>query len=113
MRNRLIATFVMVAMMAVMIPFTASTANAQNSRNYRSYNNGRTYNERVYKKPSVYTKHRNIINLGIGAGAGALIGAIAGGKKGAALGALLGGGGAAVYTYGIKPKKNTRYYRRY
>lgn len=108
MRKRLIATFAMMALLAVMIPFTATTASAQSSR----YSRNRNYNEKVYKKPSVYSKHRNLINLGIGAGAGALIGAIAGGKKGAALGALIGGGGAAVYTYGIKPKKKKVYYNR-
>ena len=42
--------------------------------------------------------------------AGALIGGIAGGKKGAAIGALAGGGGAAVYTYGIrKRRRGARY----
>ena len=40
-----------------------------------------------------------------GAGAGALIGAAASGKKGAAVGALVGGGGAAVYTYGIRRRR--------
>jgi hypothetical protein len=116
MKKRLIATFMMIAMLAVMVPFTASTASAQTTRSYRSSNRTytqRTYNQRVYKKPSFYSKHRNLINLGIGAGAGTIIGAIAGGKRGAALGALIGGGGAAVYTYGVKPKKKTHYYRRY
>lgn len=100
----------MAAMLAVMIPLTATSASAQ----YRD----RGYNQKVYKKKNIYDKHRNVINLGIGAGAGALIGALAGGKKGAALGALIGGGGAAVYTYGINPKdkkKKQKYYnnRRY
>lgn len=120
MKKRLIATFIMIAMMAVMVPFTAGTASAQTAkyyRNNRNYNqrayNQRVYNQPVYKKPSVYSKHRNVINLGIGAGAGAIIGALAGGKKGALLGALIGGGGAAVYSYGIKPKKKTYYQPRY
>ncbi|HEV7644857.1 MAG TPA: hypothetical protein VGO50_13005 [Pyrinomonadaceae bacterium] len=119
MKKRLIATFIMIAMMAVMLPFSAATASAQtgrynSSRNYnqRAYNQ-RAYNQRVYKKPSTYSKHRNLINIGVGTGAGALIGAIAGGKKGALLGALIGGGGAAVYSYGIKPKKKTYHNRRY
>jgi hypothetical protein len=91
--KKFIATFVMMAMMAVMIPMLAGTASAQ-----------------TYRKPSVYKKHRNLINIGIGTGAGALLGALIGGKKGAAIGALAGGGGAAVYSYKIKPKTN-RYYR--
>lgn len=113
MKNRLIATFVMAAMMAVMVPLMSTSASAQTKR----YNNRtRSYSQQSYKKPNVYKRHRNVINLGIGAGAGAIIGAIAGGKKGAAIGALIGGGGAAAYTYGINPKKKKqRYYnnRRY
>lgn len=115
MKKRLIATFMMIAMLAVMLPFSASTASAQSTRyngNNRNYNQ-RVYNQRVYKKPSVYSKHRNLINIGIGTGAGAILGALFGGKKGAAVGALVGGGGAAVYSYGIKPKNKTYYHRRY
>jgi hypothetical protein len=33
-----------------------------------------------------------------------------GGKKGALIGALLGGGGAAIYTYGIRDKERRRRY---
>lgn len=61
-------------------------------------------------RPSYYRRHRNAINVGIGTGAGALIGALAGGGRGAVIGALLGAGGGAAYTYGLNPKK--RYYRR-
>lgn len=94
--KKFIATFVMMAMMAIAIPFaTATTANAQTSR---------------YKKPSVYKKHRNLINIGIGTGAGALLGALIGGKKGALIGAAAGAGGSALYTYKINPKTK-RYYR--
>lgn len=95
--RKYIATFIMMAMMAVMIPLAATTANAQSRR----------YN----KKPSVYKKHRNLINIGIGTGAGTLIGALIGGKKGALIGAAAGAGGSALYTYKINPKKK-RYYRR-
>lgn len=94
--KKYIATFIMMAMMAVMIPLTATTANAQYRR---------------VKKQSVYDKHRNLINIGIGTGAGALIGAIVGGKKGALIGTAVGAGGSALYTYKINPKKK-RYYRR-
>jgi hypothetical protein len=92
--KKYIATFLMIAMMAIAIPFTATTANAQ----------------RYYKKPSVYQKHRNLINIGIGTGAGALLGALIGGKKGAGIGALVGAGGSALYTYKLNPKTK-RYYR--
>jgi phage tail tape-measure protein len=103
----------MVAMMAVMIPMLSTSADAQ-TRNYRSGNySQRSNNQRIYKKRGVYDKHRNLINIGAGTGIGAIIGAIAGGKKGAAIGALVGGGGAAVYSYGIKPKKKNYYRRNY
>ena len=101
--KKFIATFVMMAIMAIMIPIAA---NAQ-TRNGRCYTN-RSYNSNYYKKPNVYDRHRQLINIGAGAGAGTLIGALAGGKKGAIIGALLGGGGGAIYTH--YTKKN-RYYR--
>lgn len=74
---------------------------------YQTYNrrNGRN------RRPSVYRRHRNLINIGIGAGGGALLGGIVGGKKGAGWGALAGAGAATIYTYKINPKKR-RYYRR-
>ena len=59
---------------------------------------------------SFWQKHRDKLTTAGGVGAGALIGGIAGGKKGAAIGAVAGGGGAAVYTYGIrKRRKSARY----
>jgi hypothetical protein len=42
-------------------------------------------------------------------GAGALLGGIIGGKKGAIIGAIAGGGGAALYTYKIRDKRDDRY----
>ena len=91
--KKFITTFVMMAVMAVMVPMFAGTASAQ-----------------TYRKPSVYKRHRNLINIGIGTGAGALLGALIGGKKGAVIGAAAGAGGSALYSYKIKPKTR-RYYR--
>ena len=93
--KKFIATFIMMAMMAVIVPFAATTANAQTYR---------------YKKPSVYKRHRNLINIGIGTAAGALLGGLIGGKKGALIGAGAGAGGSALYTYKLNPKTR-RYYR--
>ena len=112
----------MTAMLAVMIPFMATTADAQRYvRTYKS--NGRTYVTRTNKKPSLYRKHRNLINIGIGTAAGALLGGLIGGKKGALIGTAAGAGGAALYTYKLNPKTKryekvynrnyNRNYRRY
>lgn len=92
----------MLAVMAVMVPFFATSADAQTRYRTRSYSTR-------YEKPSIYKRHRNLINIGIGTGAGALIGALVGGKKGALIGAAAGAGGSALYTYKIKPKQ-PRYY---
>lgn len=86
----------MMTVMAIMVPMFASEANAQSRR--------------TYKKPSIYKKHRNLINIGIGTGAGALIGALIGGKKGALIGTAVGAGGSALYTYKLNPKTK-RYYK--
>ena len=59
---------------------------------------------------SFWQKHRDKLTTAGGVGAGALIGGIAGGKKGAAIGALAGGGGAAVYTYGIRKRRRSARY---
>lgn len=99
----------MMALMAVAIPFaTAVSADAQ-TRVYRSPYS-RSYTT-TYKRPNFYQRHRNIINVGIGTAAGALLGGLIGGKKGALIGTLAGAGGGALYTYKIKPKTPRYYYR--
>ncbi len=90
--KKFIAALMMMAVMTVMIPLTATTADAQTT------------------KPSIYRRHRNLINIGIGTGAGALIGALLGGKKGALIGTAIGAGSSALYTYKLNPKTR-RYYR--
>ncbi|QYO64641.1 YMGG-like glycine zipper-containing protein [Leptolyngbya sp. 7M] len=110
MIKRYFSAFLMVAMMAVMVPLFATTAEAQRDC-YRD-RNGRLI---CKDDGNVYDRHRNLINIGIGAGAGAIIGAIAGGGKGAAIGAAAGAGGGALYTYVFNPKTKKyerRYYRR-
>jgi len=54
---------------------------------------------------SFWQKHRDKLTTAGGAGVGAIIGGVVGGKKGAAIGAVTGGGGAAVYTYGIRKRR--------
>ena len=108
--KKIISGFIMTAMLAVMIPFMATSADAQRYvRTYRA-KNGTTYVTRTNKKPSIYRKHRNAFNIGIGTVGGAILGGLLGGKKGALIGAVAGGGGSALYTYKLNPKR-TRYYR--
>lgn len=104
--KKFLTAFVMMAMMAIMIPLLSTETNAQTRRSYRN----RTSTTRVYNRPSFYRRHRNVINMGIGTAAGAILGGIIGGKRGAGIGALTGLGGSALYTYKIKPKQR-RYYR--
>lgn len=82
--------------------------NASYTSNRRNIRRDRVYRQ---QRPSVYRRHRNLINIGIGTGGGAIIGGLVGGKRGAAWGALAGAGASALYTYKISPKKR-RYYRR-
>jgi len=108
--KKLISGFIMTAMLAMLIPFMATTADAQ--RYVRTYKakNGRTYVTRTNKKPSIYRKHRNAFNIGIGTAAGAILGGLVGGKRGALIGGAAGAGGSALYTYKLNPKR-TRYYK--
>ncbi len=104
--KKFIATLMMMAIMAVVLPLST---NAQTSGNRYARNRANT--TRVYKRPNFYQRHRNLINVGIGTGAGALLGGLIGGKKGALIGTAVGAGGSALYTYKINPKKK-RYFRR-
>jgi hypothetical protein len=71
---------------------------------------GRRYSNRYWNdNRSFWDRHRDKLTTAIGAGAGAAVGAAVSGKKGAVIGALLGGGGAAVYTYGIRDDNRRRY----
>ena len=101
----------MMALMAVSIPLLATSADAQ------TYRTRRTYSTTTYEKPSFYKRHHNLINIGIGTAAGALLGGLIGGKKGALIGTAAGAGGAALYTYKLNPKtrryERVRVYNRY
>ena len=109
--KKIITTFMMMALMAVAIPMFATSADAQTRR----YRVRRAPVVTTYERPSFYRRHRNLINIGIGTAAGALIGGLLGGKKGALIGTAAGAGGAALYTYKLNPKTHRyeRVYRRY
>lgn len=122
MKKGLLSIACLVALMVTAIPADAQTR-------YRRWNEGRRYEQRVSdyryrnnvynsrryrgrenwnRDRSFWDRHRDKLTTGIGAGAGAAVGAAVGGKKGAIIGALVGGGGAALYTYGIRDKDNRR-----
>jgi hypothetical protein len=84
---------------------TASTTEAQT----RVYYNRRTHRYYTYKKPNFYRRHRKAMNIGIGAGAGALVGGLIGGRKGVAIGGLAGAGGGYLVT---KKQHSKHYYKR-
>ena len=96
--KKIFATLMVMAMMAVTIPSLAGTASAQTR--YRSSRTSTT----VYRRPSFYRRHRNMINMAIGAGSGALVGGLIGGRRGVGLGLLGGLGAGALYTYKLNPK---------
>lgn len=114
--KKYITSFLMMAMMAVMIPVFAMDTNAQTRR---SYNRQQVYRNYERNDRNFYDKHRNLINIGIGTAAGAIIGGLIGGKKGALIGTAVGAGGSALYTYKLNPKTKkyervySRNYRRY
>jgi hypothetical protein len=120
MRKGLVAIFCLLVLTLTSLPASAQTR-------YRRYDSSRRYEQRtgdwrnqdrVYntrrgwdRDRSFWEEHRDKLTTGIGAGAGAVVGSAIGGTKGAILGAIIGGGGAAVYTYGIRDKDRNR--RRY
>ena len=115
MKKGLVSIFVLLVLTFTAIPAAAQTRNRRfDSRRYEQRiddaryrtNSGRRY--RWDRDRSFWDRHRDKLTTGIGAGAGAAVGAMVGGKKGALVGALLGGGGAALYTYGIRDKERRR-----
>jgi hypothetical protein len=121
MKKGLIAIFCLLVLTFSSLPVAAQTRYRRydNSRRYEQRSGDWRYQDRVYNgrrgswNRSFWDEHRDKLTTGIGAGAGALLGGAMGGTKGAILGAIIGGGGAAVYTYGIRDKDNRRYYRRH
>jgi hypothetical protein len=119
MKKGLIAIFCLLVLTFASLPVSAQTRSRRyDNRRYEQRTGNWQYQDRVYngrrwdRDRSFWDEHRDKLTTGIGAGAGALLGGAMAGKKGAILGAIIGGGGAAVYTYGIRDKDNRRY-RRY
>lgn len=126
MKKGLVSIACLIALMVTAIPADAQTRyrRSNNDRRYEQRVNDYRYRNQVYnsrryrgreywnRDRSFWDRHRDKLTTGIGAGAGAAVGAAVGGKKGAIIGALIGGGGAAIYTYGVRDKDNRRRYRR-
>lgn len=116
MKKGLIAIFCLIILTFSSLPVAAQTRYRKydSSRRYEQRYQDRVYNGRRWNRwdqdRSFWEEHRDKLTTGIGAGAGAVLGGAMGGTKGAILGAIIGGGGAAVYTYGIRDKNNRRRY---
>lgn len=132
MKKALISIFCLLAIAVSVVPASAQTRGRWNDgrryeqrvvntrlRNERLVRNdvytGRRYNGQYWEDRSFWDEHRDKLTTAIGAGAGAAVGGMVGGKKGAIIGAIVGGGGAALYTYGIRDDDNDwrRQRRRY
>lgn len=126
MKKGLLSIVCLLAIALSVVPATAQTRSRRfDGRRYEQrvtdYRNrtdtysGRRYNGRYWEERSFWDRHRDKLTTAIGAGAGAAVGAAVGGKKGAIIGAIAGGGGAAIYTYGIRDDNNNwrRQRRRY
>jgi outer membrane lipoprotein SlyB len=125
--KKLLTGLVVLFMLMISVPLTAEAHNGcarhrKARKSYASRNYSRAAQTRyasygdVYEKPSLYRRHRNLINMGIATGGGALIGALLGGKRGALIGTGVGAGSGALYTYVLNKKKRnytSRYYPRY
>ena len=114
--KRILAVLMMGAMLAVIAP---DIAQAQYGRSLHQHGNvwythymyvGASHQRRRRHKRSFWKKHRDKLTVAGGALGGAALGGVIGGKKGAAIGAISGGGGAAVYTYGIRKRRHRRRY---
>lgn len=123
--KKFLAGLVVLFMLIISVPLSAEAHNgcarhrkarkSYATRNYRSQPRYVNYGT-MYEKPSLYRRHRNLINLGVATGGGALIGALLGGKRGALIGTGVGAGSGALYTYVLNKKKRrytSRYYPRY
>jgi hypothetical protein len=120
MKKGLITIFCLLVLTVTAIPAGAQTRyrRSESFRTYQQRLDDSRYRNRAYsgsryrwdRDRSFWDRHRDKLTTGIGAGAGAAVGAAVGGKRGAILGAIIGGGGAAIYTYGIRDKERRRRY---
>ena len=118
MKKGLVAIFCLLVLTFASLPVSAQTRYRRfdSARRYEQRTGDWRYQDRVSngrrwdRDRSFWEEHRDKLTTGIGVGAGAVVGSAIGGTKGAILGAILGGGGAAVYTYGIRDKNRRHRY---
>jgi hypothetical protein len=104
--RKMLSILVVLTFMAMMaVPASAQCGNLRHRHNKVTHTHRSCVGDSHRHGRSFWQKHRDKLTTAGGIGAGALIGGLAGGKKGAAIGALAGGGGAAVYTYGIRKRR--------
>ena len=123
MKKGFLSIFCLLALSLTALPVGAQTR-TRRFDNYRRYeqrvadsrDRNETYRDRRYsgrnywdQDRSFWDKHRDKITTAAGVAGGAVIGSLVGGKKGAMIGAITGGGGAAIYTYGIRDDRRRRY----
>ena len=109
--RKLLAIFVVTTLLMLMaVPASAKCGRYRHRHSDVTHTHYSCIGDKHKHGRSFWQKHRDKLTTAGGAGAGALIGGIAGGKKGALVGAAVGGGGAAVYTYGIRKRRRSARY---
>ncbi len=105
------AFLIVFALMAIMaVPASARCGRLRHRHNKVTHIHSACVGDGHRHGRSFWQKHRDKLTTAGGAGAGAIVGGIAGGGKGAAIGAAVGGGGAAVYTYGVRKRRRSARY---
>jgi hypothetical protein len=111
MRKPLTVIVILAMFMLLAVPISARTCGRLRHRhsNFTHTHNSCVGDGHKHGR-SFWEKHRDKLTTAGGAGVGAIVGGVAGGKKGALIGAGVGGGGAAVYTYGIRKRRRSARY---
>lgn len=111
MRRPLAALVVLTMLMLLAVPVSGRTCGRLRHRHGNvTHTHSSCVGDHHKHGRSFWEKHRDKLTTAGGAGVGAIVGGIAGGKKGALIGAGVGGGGAAVYTYGIRKRRRSARY---
>ncbi len=111
--NKLVSIFVLLVFL-VMLEVPVSAQRRCGSFRHRHSNTYHTHRSCIgdghRHGRSFWQKHRDKLTTAGGVATGALVGGLASGKKGALIGSAVGGGGAAVYTYGIRKRRRPARY---